>query len=352
MSVFPVGSALAAGHGGHSGGHASGGRSFGGSSGGHSFGGSSAFHGFGASQPGGRQGAYHGVPHSSSGSRSFTPYRSTPPGIGHGTVPYERGHAGIAGGRYPGVGIHEFHEHEGHEHDGHYYRYPYHGFYPYVYSNAYPYWGNYGGYYDYPYSYPYGYTYDYPDYYDNGTYEYANPYGYVSPAPARVTTPTATTGQQYYSQALAAMRRGDYQQAARLDAHAIVEMPRDQKAHELMSLALLGLGQYDGAAAEAHAVLSLGPVPDWPTLYSFYQSLPTYTKQLNGLEKYVHANPSSLAGQFLLGYHDAMMGHAKEARQWLAAVVAAAPKDKLAARFLQEMGGPKAPAAIAESPAP
>ncbi len=141
----------------------------------------------------------------------------------------------------------------------------------------------------------------------------------------------------FRTDALDNFRRGDYRQAARLANHALVDAPRDAKSHELMSLVLFAMGEYQGAAMEAHAATALGPVSDWATLYSYYGDMPTYTRQLNALEEYVTKNPSAPEAHFVLGYHYMMMGHPKEARIQFAKVVALAPRDQAAAALLKQL---------------
>jgi tetratricopeptide (TPR) repeat protein len=136
---------------------------------------------------------------------------------------------------------------------------------------------------------------------------------------------------------MAAFRRGDYQEATRLAAHALIDMPRQARVHELMSLALFALGNYPAAAMEAHAAVVLGPVADWPTLYSYYENLPRYTTQLDALAKYAHAHPSLMSGWFLLAYQNLMMGHTQAAQDLLAKVVAKEPQDKVAAALLKQL---------------
>ena len=49
---------------------------------------------------------------------------------------------------------------------------------------------------------------------------------------------------EYYSEALAAFKNGDYQNAVRLAGHATLEQPRNQKTHLLLMLGLFAAGQY------------------------------------------------------------------------------------------------------------
>lgn len=146
----------------------------------------------------------------------------------------------------------------------------------------------------------------------------------------------AEAGRQFYADALSSFQRGDYREAARLANHAVIERPRDAKVHEVLALALFAAGEYRGAAMESHAAVALGPVSDWPTLFRYYNDLPTYEKQLGALGEYVRKNPASLDARFLLAYHDLMLGHAKEAKDLLVEIVAKVPKDTQAVELLKQ----------------
>ena len=124
----------------------------------------------------------------------------------------------------------------------------------------------------------------------------------------------------FQSQALEAFQQGDYRDAVRLATHAIVDDPKNQEAHLLLSLALFAVGQYRGAAMEAHAVAALGTTPDWPTVMSIYNNnVMSYTEQLRALEKFVRDNRSSPEGRFLLGFQYMIDGHQAVARDQLLA---------------------------------
>ncbi len=133
----------------------------------------------------------------------------------------------------------------------------------------------------------------------------------VPPHPA----PTTAAGEEggndalsYYSAARAAFLQGDYQDALRQAAHAELDAPGNPRVHELISLALFALGNYQAAASEAHAAMAMGPIAEWKNLYRYYEDVKKYTSQLRALEKAAAANPGSAAEHFLLGYHFSMMG--------------------------------------------
>ena len=159
----------------------------------------------------------------------------------------------------------------------------------------------------------------------------------------------------FHGRARAAFAQGDFRNATYLAAHATVDEPRNPKTHLLYSLGMFALGEYRGAAMEAHAVVSLGKTPDWPTVYGVYGNLEAYTTQLRTLEKYVHDHPSSPEGRFLLGFHYLMAGHPNEAKDELLKALKLAPRDRLAAQLLKEAGGtvpPEIAKQLSELPPP
>ncbi len=159
----------------------------------------------------------------------------------------------------------------------------------------------------------------------------------------------------FYGRAVAAFGQGEFRDATHLAAHAAVDDPRNQKVHLLLSLGLFATGEYRGAAIEAHAVASLGKVPDWPTLYGLYNNVDAYTTHLRALEKFVRDKPSSAEGRFLLGFQYMMAGHRDEARDEFLKALKLAPRDRLAAQLLKEEGGtvpPEIAKQLAELPPP
>jgi tetratricopeptide (TPR) repeat protein len=156
-----------------------------------------------------------------------------------------------------------------------------------------------------------------------------------------------------YNGARDSFRTGDYRDALRLASHAAIESPQNVKVHELMSLALFALGDYRGAATEAHAAMAFGPISDWATLSAHYGDPEAYTKQLRALEKYVGEHKSAPEGHFLSAYHYLMVGGRDDAKAQMALAVKLTPKDKLAAHVLQQLeaGQPVTPPK-AEPPQP
>ncbi len=157
-------------------------------------------------------------------------------------------------------------------------------------------------------------------------------------APGEAATPDAL-GEQFLTEARDAFLKGNYQDALRLGGHAAVEMPRNSIVHSLLMQAMLALGDYRGATMEAHAASSVGQPISWDTLYGFYGNIQTYTEQLRALEKYAAGHKSDPGALFLLGYQYVIMGHKDVAKDELVKSLLLAPKDRLAANLLVQIGG-------------
>lgn len=211
-------------------------------------------------------------------------------------------------------------------------------------------------YYNYSYA-PYG------DLYGDYYYDQAFPYATVSPASAIIDTGPAaaesgpavveagppaagTTASGFYTQALAAFRQADYANAARLAAHATIDDPQNPNAHILAMLSLFALGQYRPAAMEAHGVAAMGHVPDWPTLFGFYQNAAPYTEQLRKLETFVREHPQAGEGHFLLGLQYLMTSSPAAAREQLAEAAKLTPQDTIAAKLLTQLGTAATPSPV------
>jgi tetratricopeptide (TPR) repeat protein len=203
-------------------------------------------------------------------------------------------------------------------------------------------WGPYYGGYGY-YGYGYPYVGDYYGYSGDayGAYDYpveGTPYT-AAYAPDQTTAASSGDTGEFYDQAIEAFHGGDYRNAVRLAGHASIDDPRNPDVHLLLSLGLFAMGEYRGAAMEAHAVASLGKTPDWAKVYEIYGNADTYTDQLRALEKYVRTNPKSAEARFVLGFQYLVTGHPETARDQFLASLKLAPKDRIAAQLLKESGG-------------
>jgi hypothetical protein len=226
-----------------------------------------------------------------------------------------------------------------------------HGFFPLVLNSFwYPFWWGFDpvAYSDYwPYCDYYGYGGGYgPDYYADSAFASA-PVDEGSEAivedqlaAEQETAASASDwGDRFLDSSIDAFRQGQYADALRLANHAAVEMPKNAKPHEIMSLALFALGDFRGANLESHAVLALGAPCDWPTLYSYYGNVATYAKQLDRLADYIRKNPNAADARFVLAFHDLMLGHKDAARVQFEKVIVKVPQDKLAIAQIKSLGG-------------
>jgi tetratricopeptide (TPR) repeat protein len=166
--------------------------------------------------------------------------------------------------------------------------------------------------------------------------------GPLVPGPSTESVEGHDTGSDpfdFHRRAKAEFAKGDYRKATYFAAHAAIDEPRNPKTHLLYSLGLFALGEYRGAAVELHAVMMLGSLPDWITIYTLYGSAELYAQQLRALERHVGLRPTSPEGHFLLGFHYLMIGHPEEAKVELLAALKLAPRDRLAAKLLTNAGG-------------
>jgi hypothetical protein len=221
-------------------------------------------------------------------------------------------------------------------------------------------WPGYGigwwpGYYGYAYAGPVGGDiYNSYTYYETPTEAYSVPPTDVAVSPLTETAPAAAGGDmmEFYPQALAAFREGDYRNATRLAAHASIDDARNPNVHLLLMQGLFAIGEYRGAANEAHAVMALGKAPDWPTLYALYGKLNPYTIQLRALETYVSEHPKAAEGRFLLGFQYMIEGHRDAARRELGEALKLTPQDPLAAQLFTKTGGSTKPEKAETLPPP
>ena len=114
---------------------------------------------------------------------------------------------------------------------------------------------------------------------------------------------------------------------------------RNADVHNLLMTAMFASGEYRGATMEAHVAASLGQPMPWDTLYAFYGDVKPYTEQLRKLEKYVGDHADDPGVRFLLGYQYMMMGHKDAAKKELTKSLLLAPKDRLGAKLLVDIGG-------------
>jgi tetratricopeptide (TPR) repeat protein len=146
-------------------------------------------------------------------------------------------------------------------------------------------------------------------------------------------------------------------ESARAEAReAAHDLHEESRVHEILWLSLFALGDYQGAAIEAHAVVHFGLTPTWANIVSMYGKPEDYTTQLRKLEDFVGHNQDSTYGTFLLGFEYLALGHKDAAKPWLQKAVALAPDDVMANKLLQslaeEPAGLKKPEPQVPAPSP
>lgn len=207
--------------------------------------------------------------------------------------------------------------------------------------------------------YSYGYTYDNPYYVESAApvYDYSQPIvvsNYAAPegeaVPAAPESPQTAEGYQFFDQALAAFKGGNYQGALQLVQQALAKSPHDPVMHEVAALCMFALGDYKGAAAVLNNLLAVAPGMDWTTLSGLYGSVDEYTKQLRALEEHCRRDPNDAAAYFVLAYHYLVAGYGEAAVAQLKRVVALKPDDQVASRMLAALS-PTAEAATSPAQA-
>lgn len=170
-----------------------------------------------------------------------------------------------------------------------------------------------------------------------------------APVPSVPRTPDQTQGLNVFSKAQSLFRQGQYQSALTETDRAVALLSNDSLMHEFRGLCLFALGDYQGAAAAVHAVVSVGPGWNWATVSNLYSNANNYTAQLRALEAYCDNYSTASAPRFLLAYHYLLAEHNQEAAAVLQDVVRLQPDDQLAAQLLK---GLTTPPNAAPAPAP
>jgi tetratricopeptide (TPR) repeat protein len=169
---------------------------------------------------------------------------------------------------------------------------------------------------------------------------YSGPYVVDSTMPRTETYVSAPATGDFLASGKASFLAGDYANAQRSASHAVVETPDNPKAHELMMLSMFAQGDFQGAAAAAHAVADLGQVPDWPTLYGYYKNRDKYVQHLEKLQQTVKENPDKPEARFLLGFNYQMIGEKDQAQKQFAKYLEQTRgEDPIAVKLFSSVGG-------------
>ena len=335
MIVMAAGTPAYAQHGGHhGGGHGIG-------HGGHSFGHGGIGHGFrhgGHSIGHGGNSFGHGLGHS----------------IGHG-LSHSFGHVGSHYGGHIGIGHVDHHSGfygGGHHGLGH------HSYYPHVDIHATPYYSGYG--------YSSGIVTPYYGYYGQSPPSIVSSPMIVNAAPSASShtvakpaisadsiPPTSTTvspsvpvdsgnSNSFKVRAEDAFRNSNYNEAARLSNHALVDSPNDGKQVLFFAQTLFAIGDYQGAASAIHRAASLLDPEQWGYVvenYKQYYRGNGYADQMARLNDFIKSNPDSASALFVRGYQFGFLGQTEVAIRDLNRTLKIESRDQLAAELVTRFGG-------------
>ncbi|MCH8839523.1 MAG: tetratricopeptide repeat protein [Planctomycetes bacterium] len=164
-----------------------------------------------------------------------------------------------------------------------------------------------------------------------------------------VTTPE---GEAFQRKAESAFRAGDFERAARLANHALVEMPRHGKLLLFTAQTLFAVGDYRSAAAAIHQAASQLDSEQWGHVVEnarqYYRGH-AFVDQMDRLNEYIKKNPDADYAYFLRGYQHGFLGHHQTAVRDLNKAVELESRDKLAALLIERFGG--TPPAASDQPA-
>lgn len=164
------------------------------------------------------------------------------------------------------------------------------------------------------------------------------------------STSTSTSGlAASIDQSAAALKRRDYGTALAAADKALQQSPQNSDVHQLKSLILFAMGDYQKASASAYNGLATGRAFTWPTVAKLYPSVEDYKRQYASLAEQTRDKSDQASLHFLLGYHHLMLGHVAEGRASLAAAQTKLPQDKLLSVLLSQL---PAPTPVAPSLAP
>lgn len=153
---------------------------------------------------------------------------------------------------------------------------------------------------------------------------------------------SAVNASEYQSRAEQAFRNNQYQDAARLSTHAIIEDGENGKLHLFASQVFFAIGDYRASAAAIQRGTSLLDKNDWGYVVQnfklFYRGK-DYVKQMDALIQFTKSNPDLSYVHLLRGYHYKYLGYDEAARAPLTRAVELESRDRLAAELLVMAGG-------------
>jgi len=153
---------------------------------------------------------------------------------------------------------------------------------------------------------------------------------------------TSSEGLGYQRRAEEAFRASDFQGAARMANHALVDMPRDGKLLLFTAQSLFAVGDYRNAASAIHQAVELLDSQQWGYVvenYAQYYRGRAFVEQMDRLNEYLKKNPEAGYAHFLRGYQHGFLGNQQSALRDLNKALELESRDKLAAQLIERFGG-------------
>ena len=129
-------------------------------------------------------------------------------------------------------------------------------------------------------------------------------------------------------------REQDYAKASSIMDDVLKLQPKSSSAYQFRALIHFAGKDYDQAAADVYDTLLRGPIWQWETIRSLYESRDEYVRQYTELARAAAKDDDSMSKHFLLGYHHLALGHLGEGQKELARVLEIQPNEPLTTKFL------------------
>ena len=134
-----------------------------------------------------------------------------------------------------------------------------------------------------------------------------------------------------------AFRSGDLRGALGIADEAARLWPDDPEITQLRALNLFALGRFPEAGTALRAALAVTEGWDWDRIQALYDVPEDYLRQYRSLQEAATADPGDAAIQFLLAYHDRLLGRPEASRSALQRVLDLQPGDRLARDLLRSL---------------
>ena len=164
----------------------------------------------------------------------------------------------------------------------------------------------------------------------------------ISAAPSQSVPVDSADSNSFRVRAEAAFRNSNYDEAARLSNHALVDSPQDGKLVLFFAQTLFAIGDYQGAASAIHRAASLLDPEQWGYVvenYAQYYRGNGYVDQMARLNDFIKSNLESASARFVRGYQFGFLGQTEVAIRDLNRALELENRDQLAAELVRRFGG-------------